>query len=95
MSKKQTLTHHSAALNDTSAGEEVFLIERLASMTTSERMKRFFLLYKTARSFSVAGLCSRYPDCSEEDLKKRKAALFLGRDYAIKTYGWDPDRVGY
>lgn len=95
MSEEQTHSFYGAGHGDTDAAIQSMLTERLSKMTSTERMRRFFLLYETARSFVLAGLHSRYPNCSEQEFKKRKAALFLGRDYALKTYGWDPESAGY
>jgi len=50
---------------------------------------------RAAYGLAMAGLRQRYPDGSESELRKRYAALVLGRDASIALFGWDPEREGW
>ena len=84
-----------SSAHDTEISSSRLQIRRLAEMTASERMQRFFSHFSASRAFVSAGLHLRYPDSSDEELKKRHAAIFLGRDYALRVYQWDPQIEGY
>lgn len=49
-------------------------IETLRRMTPEQRLMKAFELTEFARSLFVAGLRSRYPDASEEEIRKMAAA---------------------
>ena len=82
-------------LNDTTDANMEYKFARLAEMSSEERLRRFLNLNLATRRFMTAGIQLRYPDCSQEEMKKRKAALLIGRDYTIRFYAWDPDKEGY
>ncbi len=84
-----------SSANDTLTSNGELQVRLLASLSPSERMERFFSLFQTSRAFLSAGIKARYPRCSEIEFRKRKASLLLGRDFAIKQYGWDPEIEGY
>ncbi len=47
------------------------------------------------KQFTLAGLRRRYPRATEEELRRRLAAVLLDREIVIKMYGWDPKTEGY
>ena len=50
---------------------------------------------RAAYGLAMAGLRQRYPAGSESELRKRYAALVLGRDTSLALFGWDPEREGW
>lgn len=49
----------------------------------------------TCRAFAKAGIRRRYPNVTEDEMRRRLAALVLDRETVIKVYGWDPRVEGY
>jgi hypothetical protein len=54
-----------------------------------------FSMTDAVRRASLAGVRSRHPTLSDEDARRRLAALVLPRDLVMAAYGWDPDIEGY
>lgn len=50
---------------------------------------------RAACELAMAGLRQRHPDGSDEELRKRFAALTLGREASIELFDWDPHREGW
>ncbi len=82
-------------ISDTDPEVERKLIELTRTMPDWKKIEQVFSLIETTRALSMAGLRKRYPQASEEELKKRLAALVLDRETVIKVYGWDPEIEGY
>jgi hypothetical protein len=80
---------------DTDEATERKLIELTRAMSDEKRLNLLFSTIETGRQLSLAGLKSRYPQASEEELKKRYAALVLDRETVMRIYGWDPKKEGY
>ncbi|MDI6793044.1 MAG: hypothetical protein QME81_09285 [bacterium] len=80
---------------DTDPKAEKVLIELIRKAPVWRRLEMVSDLVKTGRTFSMIGLESRYPHASEEELRRRMAALWLDREIVIKVYGWDPEIEGY
>jgi hypothetical protein len=56
--------------------------------------KRFALtceLIQATRNLMLAGLRRRFPQVSEEELRRRLIARLLTRDEVIRAYGFDPE----
>ena len=43
----------------------------------------------------MAGIRQRYPEASEEEVRRRLAAVLFDRETVIKVFGWDPEIEGY
>jgi hypothetical protein len=82
-------------LSDTDPETERVLIELVRAMPDGKKIQQIFELIETTRAWAMVGLRSRYPHASEEELKKRLAALVFDRETVIKVYGWDPKVEGY
>jgi hypothetical protein len=80
---------------DTDEAAERRLIELTRQMPDEKKLRLVFSQIETGRQLALAGLKSRYPQASSEELKKRYAALVLDRETVMKIYGWDPQREGY
>ncbi|MFH0926024.1 MAG: hypothetical protein V1872_10425 [bacterium] len=85
----------SKVLSDTHPDIEEYMLKRWREMPSWEKMKLVNDMSMTVCQLALTGLKRRYPNMSEEEEKKRMAGLFLGRDWAIKLFGWDPDINGY
>jgi hypothetical protein len=82
-------------ISDTDPEVERKMIEITRAMPDWKKIEQVFSIIETTRALSMAGLRERYPRASEEELKKRLAALVLDRETVIKVYGWDPEIEGY
>lgn len=82
-------------VSDTDPETERVLIELVRAMPDGKKIQQVFESIETTRAFAMAGLRGRYPRASEEELKKRLAALVFDRETVIKVYGWDPEVEGY
>jgi hypothetical protein len=82
-------------MSDTDPEAERVMIELARAMPDWKKIEQVFSMIETARAFAMSGLRSRYPEASEEELKKRLAALVFDRETVIKVYGWDPKLEGY
>jgi hypothetical protein len=82
-------------LSDTTPEAERVLIELARAMPDAKKIDQVFELIETVRRFGMIGLRSRYPEASEEELRKRMAAIVFDRETVIEVYGWDPEIEGY
>jgi hypothetical protein len=80
---------------DTDEATERRLIELTRQMSDDKKLRLLFDQIETGRQLSLAGLKNRYPWASQEELKKRYAALVLDRETVMKIYEWDPEKEGY
>jgi hypothetical protein len=80
---------------DTDEGAEQVLIELARATPAWKKFQQVASATETVRAFAMAGLKERYPNATEEELRKRLAALALDRETVIKVYGWDPEIEGY
>ena len=82
-------------LSDTDPETERVMIELARATPDWKKIEQIFSTIEAARSMSMAGLRKRYPNASEEELKKRLAALVFDRETMMEVYGWDPKIEGY
>jgi hypothetical protein len=82
-------------LSVTTPEAERVLIELARTMPDAKKIDQVFDLIETVRRFGMIGLRSRHPEASEEELKKRMAALVFDRETVVEVYGWDPKIEGY
>lgn len=80
---------------DTSPEAEAVLIEIVRLQTPEQKICQVVSLTQLARAMARAGLTRRYPHASEEELRKRLAALVLDAETVRRVYGWDPQKEGY
>ena len=71
------------------------MIEIARATPDWKKIEQVCALSDMARALTMAGLRERYPNASEDELKKRYAALVLDRETVIEAYGWDPEVEGY
>jgi hypothetical protein len=80
---------------DTDATTERYLFDRLRELPPWRKAEMLSASTKAAYGLAMAGLRQRYPAGSETELRRRYAALVLGRDASIALFGWDPEREGW
>ena len=82
-------------LSDTDPETERVMIELARATPDWKKIEQVCAMIETTRALAMAGLRERYPNASEEELKKRLAALVLDRETVIEVYDWDPAVEGY
>lgn len=80
---------------DTDEVAERYLFERLRSLPAWRKAEMLSASTRAACDLALAGLRQRYPGAPEADLRKRYAALALGREASIELFDWDPEREGW
>ena len=80
---------------DTDATAERYLIDRLRTLPPWRKAEMLSASTQAVYGLAMAGLRQRYPAGSESELRRRYAALVLGRDASIALFGWDPEREGW
>jgi hypothetical protein len=84
-----------SGLSDTDPGAERVMIELARAMPDWKKIEQVCSMIETTRALATSGLRERYPNASEEEMKKRLAALVFDRETVIEVYGWDPEVEGY
>ena len=80
---------------DTDPTAERYLFDRLRNLPPWRKAEMLSASTQAAYGLAMAGLRQRYPAASEPELRRRYAALVLGRDTSIALFGWDPEREGW
>ena len=80
---------------DTSEESERVFLELLRKKSTAKRIRLAGDLTACVRQLVKNSLKERYPAADERELRSRFAALWLGREWAIRVYGWDPEEHGW
>jgi hypothetical protein len=62
-------------------------IEHLRQMPVWRKLALVAEMTKTVQILAMAGLHQRYPNETQEQLRRRLASLMLGDDLAAKAYG--------
>jgi hypothetical protein len=82
-------------LSDTTPEAERLLIELARAMPDARKIDQVFEMIETIRTVGMAGVRSRHPGASEEESRRRMAAIVFDRDTVVEVYGWDPKIEGY
>lgn len=80
---------------DTSEETERVLLDLLRKKSTAERIHMAASLTACIRALVKNSLKQRYPSSDDQELRCRFAALWLGREWAVRVYGWDPEQHGW
>jgi len=80
---------------DTDAAAERYLLDRLRRLPPWRKAEMISASTQAAYDLAMAGLRQRYPSATAEELRKRYAALTLGRDVSMALFDWDPEREGW
>ncbi|HJQ69120.1 MAG TPA: hypothetical protein VKA70_09120 [Blastocatellia bacterium] len=81
--------------SDTDDEAERALVDLARATPVWKKFRQVAGATEACRAFAKAGIRSRYPAASDEEVKLRLAALVLDRETMIRVYGWDPDVEGY
>ena len=84
-----------AAVLDIDPETERLLIELARDTPIWKKFRQVAALNRMTRAFAMAGIRQRYPEASEEEVRRRLAAVLFDRDTVIKVFGWDPEIEGY
>ncbi len=77
---------------DTNPKIEKVLIGMIRDLPPWKKGQQVSRMTQVCRQLALAGLRDRYPHTSEEELRKKLAVLWLGKELAAKVYGWDPGK---
>lgn len=80
---------------DTDEATERYLFERLRALPPWRKAEMLSASTRAACELALAGLRQRHPAAPATELRKRFAALVLGREASISLFGWDPEREGW
>ena len=80
---------------DTDPAAERYLVDKLRNLPPWRKAEMLSVSTRAAYDLAMAGLRRRYPRAEEPELRRRYAALTLGRDASIALFGWDPEREGW
>lgn len=75
---------------DTTSEAQQAQFELLRRMPVWKRLALTCELIQTTRKLMMADLRRRFPQASEEELRRRLIARLLTRDEVIRAYGFDP-----
>jgi predicted component of type VI protein secretion system len=73
--------------SDTDPKMEALQIQFWRQASPTRKMRALAQLNASARMLALAGLRTRYPQASEDELHRRLASLLLGEELARKVYG--------
>lgn len=82
------------SLDTTPEAQEV-LFELLRRTPTWKRLALTCELIQASRALMIAGLRRRFPEASDEEIRRRFIAKVLTREQVIGAYGFDPVEEGY
>jgi hypothetical protein len=80
---------------DTSPQAEDVLVRLAREMPARRKFQLAASMTETVRRLAVAGIRERHPNATEDEVRKRYAALVLPRDLVVPAFGWDPALEGY
>jgi len=84
-----------ATVLDTHPETERLLIELSRNRPIWKQFRQVGALNRMTRAFAMAGIRQRYPEATEEEVRRRLAAVLFDRATVIKVFGWDPEIEGY
>lgn len=86
---------NNCTLSDTDPQTREILFARLRELSIEERFSRLADACQFVRQVVVAGIKERHPNSSNDDIRKRYAAITLGPELAAKYYDWHRERDGF
>ncbi len=76
--------------SDTSPEAEAVLLTLLRQAPSWRKFKMVGDLNATVKQFALAGIRERYPQATEQEVRRHLADLLLGKELASEVYGeWD------
>jgi len=80
---------------DTTPEAQRVLLDLLRHASPGKKLVLTFELIQTTRLLVLADVRHRFPDASEDELRRRLIARLLPRDDVIRAYGFDPKAEGW
>ncbi|HWP41922.1 MAG TPA: hypothetical protein VNO14_01715 [Blastocatellia bacterium] len=80
---------------DTDEYAERKMVELARAMPVWKKLQQVVSMTEACRAFAIAGLRRRHPRATEEELRRRLAAVIFDRETVMQVFGWDPDIEGY
>ena len=80
---------------DTDETTERYLFTRLRTLPPWRKAEMLSVSTRAASDLAMAGLRERHPTALAAELRKRFAALVLGRQASMALFGWDPEQEGW
>jgi hypothetical protein len=80
---------------DTSPEAQLVQFELLRRAPVWKRLALTCELIQATRKLMLSDLRRRYPQASEDELRRRLIARLLARDEVIRVYGFDPEDEAY
>jgi hypothetical protein len=80
---------------DTTAEAQEMHYEMMRRLPAPRRLALAFELTEALRKLILADLHHRFPQASDEDIRRRFIARVLPRADVIRVYGFDPEQEGY
>jgi len=72
---------------DTHPKMESLQIQLLREAPPSRKLEMLVQLNATVRLLALTGLRQRFPEATEDQLRRHLASLLLGKEMAVKVYG--------
>jgi hypothetical protein len=69
--------------------------ELMRKLSPEQKLSMAFALTDATRQMVLADLKHRFPEASEEEIKRRFIARVLPRQDVIRAYGFDPKAEGF
>ena len=67
----------------------------MRSVPASKRLALAFELTQATRQLILANLTQRFPEASEQEIRRHFIARVLPREDVIRAFGFDPVKEGY
>lgn len=77
-------------MDDTTPEAWATMIDLYRRMTPAQRVARMAALNRMVQELAAARIRREHPDASPREIQLRVAALWLGREAMLRTYGWAP-----
>ncbi len=81
--------------SDTTPEAQQMLFQMMRRMPVWKRLALTCELIQATRKLMLADLRRRFPQASEEELRRRLIARLLSPDEVRHAYGFDPEKEGY
>lgn len=80
---------------DTDPATDQLMVEIYRRLDPAGKMGLIGRLTGGMTELAIAGITSRHPGASPEEIGRRLAALRYGRELVMQVYGWDPEIHGW
>lgn len=77
-------------MDDTTPEARATMIAIYRRMTPAQRLQRMAALNRMVQDLAAARIRAEHPSASPREVRLRVAALWLGHEAMLQTYGWAP-----